>query len=129
MLHVKVFKSKIHRAKITGANLRYEGSVSIPKDLMEAANFLRNEACYIWNINNGERLMTYIIPAERGSKEICLNGAAARLCQPGDLAIITTFADMTPEEAEIFKPTVVIVDENNNITKILNESGNDENDL
>jgi len=124
---LKIFKSKIHRAKITGANLQYEGSISIDQDLLDAANLNILESVWIWNINNGERLMTYIIPAERGSREICLNGAAARLCQPGDLAIITAFADMTPEELKTFKPTVVMVDENNNITRVLNESGNEEN--
>ncbi len=120
---VKIFKSKIHRATITGADLNYEGSIKIDADLLEAANMFEYEAVWIWNINNGERLMTYTLKGPRGSGIIELNGAAARLGQKGDLIIITTFADMSEEKAESWKPTVVLVDANNKIKNIYNESG------
>ena len=120
---VKIFKSKIHRAIITGADLNYEGSIKIDADLLEAANMFEYEAVWIWNINNGERLMTYTLKGPRGSGIIELNGAAARLGQKGDLIIITTFADMSEEKAESWKPTVVLVDANNKIKNIYNESG------
>ena len=120
---VKMFKSKIHRATITGADLNYEGSIKIDADLLEAASMFEYEAVWIWNINNGERLMTYTIRGPRGSGVIELNGAAARLGQKGDLIIITTFADMSEEKAESWKPTVVLVDSSNKVKDICDESG------
>lgn len=122
-MQVKIFKSKIHRATITGADLNYEGSIKIDSDLLDASNMFEYEAVWIWNINNGERLMTYTIRGPRGSGVIELNGAAARLGQKGDLIIITTFADMSEAQAEVWKPTVVLVDSNNKIKEIHNESG------
>lgn len=120
---LKIFKSKIHRAVITGADLHYEGSIKIDSNLLEAANMYEYEAVWIWNINNGERLMTYIIKGPPGSGVIELNGAAARLGQKGDLIIVTTFADMSEEKASEWKPIVVLVDENNKIKDICRESG------
>ena len=110
-----MFKSKIHRASITQADLNYEGSLTVDEDLMDAANMLTYEKISIVNINNGERIETYLIAGERGSRTICLNGAAARRGAVGDRIIIITYANMTEEEAQKHKPTVVLVDENNNI--------------
>ena len=120
---LKMFKSKIHRATITGADLNYEGSIKIDSDLLESANMLEYESVWIWNTNNGERLMTYIIKGEAGSGVIELNGAAARLGQKGDLVIISTFADMSEEFAKTWKPTVILVDENNKLKQMFRESG------
>ena len=111
----RMFKSKIHRATVTEANLDYEGSVSIDEALMEAADILPNEEVHVWNVTNGARLVTYAIPAPRDSGTICLNGAAARLAAPGDLVILATFADMEAEEAAVHRPIVVRVDANNRI--------------
>ncbi|MBM4172777.1 MAG: aspartate 1-decarboxylase [Ignavibacteria bacterium] len=110
-----MFKSKIHRATITQAELHYEGSLTIDTDLMDAADLLPYEKVAIVNINNGERLETYIIPGERGSKTICLNGAAARKGVVGDRIIIISYASMSDEEARMYKPTIVLVNENNDI--------------
>ena len=104
---VTVLKSKIHCARVTEANLNYMGSITIDEDMMDAAGMLEGEQVHIVNNNNGERFVTYIIKGERGSKQICLNGAAARLVQPGDVVIIMAYAQMTPEEARDFKPTVI----------------------
>lgn len=124
---IKMFKSKIHRAKITEANLNYEGSIAVDGLLLDAADIKEWEAVMVWNLNNGERLMTYALRGKEGSGVISLNGAASRLAQVGDLVIITTFADMTNSEAQEFKPTVVLVDENNKIKLISDFSGrNDE---
>lgn len=102
-----VLKSKIHCAHVTEANLNYMGSITIDEDLMDAAGMLEGEQVHIVNNNNGERFITYIIKGERGSGKICLNGAAARLVQPGDVVIIMAYAQMTPDEARAFHPTVV----------------------
>lgn len=110
-----MFKSKIHRATITQAELHYEGSLTIDTDLMDAADLLPYEKVAIVNINNGERLETYIIPGERGSKTICLNGAAARKGVVGDRIIIISYASMSDEEARLYKPNIVLVNENNDI--------------
>ena len=107
---VHVVKSKIHRATVTEANLNYIGSITIDEDLMDAANIIANEKVSIVNNNNGERFETYVITGERGSGMICLNGAAARLVQPGDIVIIMAFAMMDMEEARIFKPAVIFPD-------------------
>jgi aspartate 1-decarboxylase len=112
-MKLNVFKSKIHRATVTHADLEYEGSVTIDVDLLEAANILPYESVHIWNVTQGTRLMTYALEGPRGSGCVCINGAAAHLNKPGDLVILATFADMSPEEARQYKPTVVRVDRNN----------------
>ena len=104
---VTVLKSKIHCARVTEANLNYMGSITIDEDLMDAAGMIEGEQVHIVNNNNGERFVTYIIKGERGQGQICLNGAAARLVQPDDVVIIMAYAQMTPEEAKEFRPTVV----------------------
>ncbi|MFD1955696.1 aspartate 1-decarboxylase [Paenibacillus thailandensis] len=116
-----MMKSKLHRATVTEANLNYVGSITIDRDLMEAADLLENEKVQVVNNNNGARLETYVIAGERGSGVICLNGAAARLVQPGDTVIIISYAVMTDEEARNYKPVITIVDENNRPLKSLTE--------
>ncbi|HSD22002.1 MAG TPA: aspartate 1-decarboxylase, partial [Anaeromyxobacter sp.] len=111
------FKSKIHRATITHADLEYEGSVSIDQDLLDAAGILEYEAVHVWNITRGTRLQTYAINGERGSGIICINGAAAHLNRPGDLVILATFAEVEEVEARAWKPTVVLVDRDNKIVQ------------
>lgn len=107
---LEILKSKIHRVSVTEANLNYIGSITIDEDLVEAAGLYENEKVTIVNINNGERVDTYVIKGERGSGKICLNGAAARKFEVGDLVIIMAYAQMTPEEATEFKPKVVFPD-------------------
>jgi aspartate 1-decarboxylase len=107
---VHIVKSKIHRVSVTEANLNYIGSITIDEDLMDAANVIANEKVSIVNNNNGERLETYVIPGKRGSGIICLNGAAARKAQPGDIIIIMAFAMMEMEEAKVFKPAIIFPD-------------------
>jgi aspartate 1-decarboxylase len=107
---IQVIKSKLHRVTVTEANLQYIGSVTIDENLMDAANFIEGEKVHIVNNNNGERLETYVIKGARGSGTICLNGAAARKVQPGDVVIIMSYALMDFEEAKVFKPTVVFPD-------------------
>ena len=107
---VHIVKSKIHRVSVTEANLNYIGSITIDQDLMDAANVIANEKVSIVNNNNGARFETYVIPGERGSGVICLNGAAARLVQPGDIVIIMAFAMMEFEEAKSFKPAIIFPD-------------------
>lgn len=111
---IEVVKSKIHRVTVTQANLNYVGSITIDEALLEAANLIPNERVYIVNNNNGERFDTYIIKGERGSGEICLNGAAARKVQVGDIVIIMAYAMMDFEEAKTFKPSVVFPDTKTN---------------
>ena len=107
---IEVLKSKIHCARVTEANLNYIGSITIDEDLLDAANLIPNEKVAIVNNNNGERFETYIIKGERGSGVVCLNGAAARKAQPGDIIIIMSYALMDFEEAKSFKPSVVFPD-------------------
>ncbi len=109
-MQVQVVKSKIHRVTVTESNLAYIGSITIDEDLMDAANIIAGERVYIVNNNNGERFDTYTIPGERGSGMICLNGAAARKVQPGDVVIIMSYATMPFEEAKTFKPAVIFPD-------------------
>lgn len=109
-MELEILKSKIHRVTITEARLDYIGSITIDEDLMDAAGILRGERVYIVDNNNGERLDTYAIPGERGSGVICLNGAAARKVQPGDIVIIMAYARMTPDEARSFTPSVIFPD-------------------
>ena len=111
-MQIEVVKSKIHRAIVTQADLNYIGSITIDEDLMDAANIIENERVHIYNINNGERFETYVIKGERGSGTLCLNGAAARLDQKGDLVIIVSYATMDFEEAKSWKPTVIFPQEN-----------------
>jgi aspartate 1-decarboxylase len=110
-----MFKSKLHRARVTQAELYYEGRLTIDRDLMEAADLLAYEKVSVVNVNNGARFETYVIPGERGSKDICLNGAAARLGAVGDEVIIISYTTLSDEEARVYKPTVILVDENNDI--------------
>lgn len=110
MMQVEILKSKIHRVTVTEANLNYIGSITIDEDLMDAANIIANERVFIVNNNNGERFDTYVIKGERGSGVVCLNGAAARKVQKGDIIIIMSYATMPWEEAKQFKPSVVFPD-------------------
>lgn len=112
-MQITILKSKIHRATVTEANLNYVGSITIDENLMDAANIIEYEKVSIVNNNNGARFDTYVIRGERGSGVICLNGAAARLVQPGDVVIIMAFAVMEAEEAKTFKPTVIFPDAEN----------------
>ena len=111
---VHIVKSKIHRVTVTEANLNYIGSITIDEDLMDAANVIANEKVSIVNNNNGERLEKYVIPGKRGSGIICLNGAAARKAQPGDIIIIMAYAMMEMEEARTFKPAIIFPDSKTN---------------
>jgi len=112
-MEINVFKSKIHRATVTHADLDYEGSVTIDKDLLDAAEILPYETVHIWNVTRGSRLVTYALEGPAGSGAVCVNGAAAHLNEPGDLVILATFANMSREEAMRFEPTVVRVDAHN----------------
>ncbi len=114
---VHVVKSKIHRVKVTGADLNYIGSITIDQDLMDAANIIEGEKVQIVNNNNGERLETYAIPGPRNSGEITLNGAAARKVAKGDILILITYAMMDIEEAKKFKPSLLFPNEENNLLK------------
>ena len=114
-MFVNVLKSKLHRVKVTQAELNYVGSITIDENLMDAAGLLENEQVHIVNNNNGERLITYVIKGVRGSGIICLNGAAARRAQVGDIVIIISYAMMTSDEARAHKPTVVFPDDNNRL--------------
>ena len=109
-MNIEVVKSKLHRVSITEADLNYIGSITIDEDLMEAANLIENEKVQIVNINNGERLETYVITGERGSGQICMNGPAARKVAVGDIIIIIAYASMDFEEAKSFKPALIFPD-------------------
>ena len=112
---IEVLKSKIHRVKITEAELHYVGSITIDEDLMDAANLLANEKVQIVNINNGERLETYVIKGERGTGQICLNGPAARKAQVGDIIIIISYCSLDQEEAKNHEPIVIFPNEKNKL--------------
>jgi len=118
---VEMLYSKIHRATVTDANLNYVGSITVDEELLEAAALRVGQKVEILNINNGERFSTYTILGERGKREICLNGAAARKVHPGDKVIIVAYASYEEKELEGYAPTVVLVDDNNDITDILKE--------
>ena len=113
-MQIQVCKSKIHRVKVTGADINYIGSITIDEGLMEASNIIENEKVQIVNINNGERLETYVIKGKRGSGEITLNGPAARRVAVGDIVIIISYALMDFEEAKNFKPTIIFADDTTN---------------
>lgn len=110
-----LLKSKIHRVTVTDADLHYEGSVSIDENLLEAANILPHEHVHIWDVTNGNRFETYTLPAPRGSGTICINGAAAHLAKKGDVVIITSFCSLSEDLAKGHEPSVVKVDEHNQI--------------
>lgn len=114
-MQIEVLKSKIHRIRVTCADLDYIGSITLDEDLMDAANLIENEKVQVLNLNNGERLDTYVIKGERGSGIVCLNGPAARKVLPGDLIIVISYAMMPFEEAKFFKPTLVFPDQNNKV--------------
>ncbi|MGB0769736.1 MAG: aspartate 1-decarboxylase [Flavobacteriaceae bacterium] len=116
-MQIHVVKSKIHRVKVTGADLNYIGSITIDEDLMDAANIVQGEKIQVVNNNNGERLETYVIPGPRNSGEITLNGAAAHKVKIGDVLILITYAMMSQEEAKTFKPSLVFPDEATNLLK------------
>ncbi|MCF8012044.1 MAG: aspartate 1-decarboxylase [Clostridiales bacterium] len=120
-MYITVLKSKIHRAVVTGANLNYVGSITIDEDLLEKADILPNEKVHIVNINNGARLETYTIKGRRNSGTVCLNGAAARLVQPGDTIIVISYVIMEKREAMQFSPKIVFVDSFNKINNIAQE--------
>lgn len=117
-MQVMMFKSKVHRATVTEADLNYPGSLTLDQDLIEAAEMLTYEQVHVLNIHTGARFTTYIIPGKRGSGVVCLNGAAARMGQPGDLIIAITYAQMSMEEARKHVPQVVHVDSQNRITRV-----------
>ena len=112
-----ILKSKIHRATVTDADLNYDGSITVDTALMEAANVLPHELVHVWNVNNGERFETYVIPGPRNSGTICVNGSAARRVHRGDLLIIASFTWLEEEAAQRHEPAVVLVDEQNRIRK------------
>lgn len=116
-----MMRAKLHRACVTEANLNYVGSITIDQDLMETVDILPNEKVQIVNNNNGARLETYVIPGERGSGVICLNGAAARLVQPGDRVIIIAYCMLTDQEASVHRPKVAVLDEANRVIQLLGE--------
>jgi aspartate 1-decarboxylase len=112
-----MMKSKIHRATVTEANLHYEGSLTVDMDLLDAADILPNEQVHVWDVTNGNRLVTYALAGTRGSGVVCVNGAGAHLIHPGDLIIIATYAEMDDEEARRHEPLVVFVSEGNRTKK------------
>ncbi|MCB0504277.1 MAG: aspartate 1-decarboxylase [Cyclobacteriaceae bacterium] len=114
---IEVMKSKIHRVKITQAELHYVGSITVDEDLMDAADIVENEKVQVVNINNGERLETYVIKGKRGSGEVCLNGPAARLAQVGDVVILISYALIDKTEGKTHKPTVIFPDASNKLLK------------
>ncbi|MFO8086241.1 MAG: aspartate 1-decarboxylase [Bacteroidales bacterium] len=114
-MQIEVLKSKLHRVKVTEADLNYIGSITIDEDLMDAVNIIENEKVQVVNLDNGERLITYVIKGERGTGEICMNGPAARKALVGDTVIILSYAMMPVEEAKSFKPIIKFPDENNKV--------------
>jgi len=119
----KLLRGKIHRATVTGADLHYEGSVTIDQNLMDDCDLLNHEAVHVWNVTNGERFETYAIPGQRGSGVVCVNGAAAHKVKKGDLVIIAAFSWMDEKEARAWKPKVVFVDEKNRAVELRDECG------
>lgn len=113
-MFIEILKSKIHKVTVTEANIQYVGSVSIDEDLMDASNIIENEKVQVLDVNNGERIETYVIKAERGSGKICMNGPAARKVAVGDVIIIISYATIDFQEAKSFRPTVIFPDTNTN---------------
>ncbi|MEX0929198.1 MAG: aspartate 1-decarboxylase [Balneolales bacterium] len=120
---LEIFKSKLHPLTVTEADLYYEGSITIDEELLEAANLLPHEKVQVVNINNGARLETYTIAGPRASRVVCMNGPAARLTSVGDRIIVISYARMTPEEAKDHKPSIVLLNKNNDPVEVLSESG------
>ncbi|WED42597.1 aspartate 1-decarboxylase [Legionella cardiaca] len=118
MFYRKMLKSKIHRARVTQADLEYEGSITIAPELLTASNILPHEAVNVWNVTAGTRFETYAITGEKNSTEICVNGAAAHLVTPGDIVIIASFIQLPEEICHLHQPTVVFVDDNNRLREI-----------
>jgi aspartate 1-decarboxylase len=118
-MQIEILKSKIHRATVTESNLNYIGSITIDQDLLDATGLIENERVHVYNLNNGQRFDTYIINGKRGSGEICMNGAAARLIHVGDKIIIVSYCLMNQEEAKKHHPHVILVDDNNRIKEEL----------
>lgn len=114
-MQIQILKSKIHRVKITQAELHYVGSITLDEDLMDAANLIENEKVQVVNVNNGERLETYVIKGQRGSGMVCLNGPAARKAAIGDIVIIISYAGMELEEAKNYKPVLIFPNEKNKL--------------
>ncbi|MBN2728258.1 MAG: aspartate 1-decarboxylase [Bacteroidales bacterium] len=114
-MKIQVLKSKIHKVKVTEADLYYTGSITIDEDLMNAANLIENEMVQVLNLNNGERIETYVIRGQRGSGTLCLNGPAARKFSVGDIVIVISYASMDFEDAKNYKPSIIFPDENNKI--------------
>lgn len=114
---IKLMKAKLHRAAVTQSELQYEGSIGIDEALLEASGILPYEAVHVWNVTNGARFETYAITLPRGSREVCVNGAAARMVQTGDRVIVASFCWMEEQEARTYKPTVVLLDANNRISQ------------
>ena len=112
---INVMRAKLHRLTVTQADLNYIGSISLDPDLIEAAGLVEGERVQIVNLNNGERLETYVIPGERGTGQVCLNGPAARKVQPGDIVIVIAYGMMSIEEAKSFKPTILFPDTETNL--------------
>lgn len=121
MMYRTMMHAKIHRARVTEANLNYVGSITIDQDIIDQVGILPHEKVQIVNNNNGARLETYVIPGERGSKVVCLNGAAARLVQPDDIIIIVAYASLADEELENFKPKVAIMNEDNEVIQVIEQ--------
>lgn len=118
-MRLSMLKAKLHQATLTMTDLHYEGSIAIDRDLLKAAGILPHEKVDVWNITNGARLTTYALPAEAGSREIMLNGAAARHAHTGDRVIITAFCEVEAAEAEAHRPTVVLMNEDNSIKEVI----------
>ena len=119
-MRLTMLKSKVHRVTVTDANLEYEGSFTLDTDLMDAAGLLPHERIDVLNVTNGNRLTTYVIPGERGSRVACANGAAAHLVSRGDIVILASWAEVSPEEAKTHEPTIVLVGAGNNPKQIIN---------
>ena len=118
-MFLNMLKAKLHKATITSRSIQYAGSISVDEDLLDAVGLFPNEMVWVFNINNGERFQTYVIRGDRGSKEIQVNGAAARLAEQGDRIIIISSAMMTEEEAKVYMPKVLVLDDKNNIVKAI----------
>ena len=120
---ITMFKAKLHRLRVTEADLYYEGSITLDEELLEASGILPYEKVQVVNVNNGSRLETYTIPGKAGSRTVCLNGPAARLAAPGDNVIVISYVQLTPDEAKKHKPRVVLVNENNDPSEIIDLGG------
>lgn len=123
---ITMFKAKLHPLRVTQAELYYEGSITIDSELLDAAGILPFEKVQVVNVNNGARLETYTIPGERGSRVVCMNGPAARLATEGDQVIVISYAQLTPDEAKVHRPRVVLIDENNDPKDVVDHNVTDQ---